>query len=42
MSNRAQHGADEYLHLDLDERKPVFAVSDQVRPKPACSTTKTS
>ena len=29
-------------HTDLDVRKPVYRVSDQVRLKPACSATETS
>ena len=31
-----------FLYLGCDLRKPVFGVSDQVIPKPACSATETS
>ena len=33
------HGS---YYMGLNARKPVFWVSDQIRPKPACSATRTS
>ena len=37
------HKVSEYTHeMDLDATNPVFGVSDQVIPKPACSATETS